>query len=109
MGDLSLHTSAPTVHWEDNTSSIYVVEDTIFTTRSKRIDIPVYFLQEQFENGIYVPKYEESSVMPAYMCTKPCSCPTISQSTKLITGFRLYPTIDTEHYQLMKLHAFVKN
>ena len=63
MGDLSLHTSAPTVHWEDNTSSIYVVEDTIFTTRSKRIDIPVYFLQEQFYNGIFVLKYDITILM----------------------------------------------
>ena len=98
MEALALHTGAPTVHWEDNTSFISVVEAKRVTTRVKHIDIPVYFLQEQFENGIFIPKYEKSSVMPVDMCTKPCSGPIISQSTKWMTGFRLYPTSETEHY-----------
>ena len=37
------------------------------TTRVKQIDIPMYFLQEQFDNGIFVPKYEKSNVMLEYM------------------------------------------
>ena len=41
------------------------------------------------------------------MCTKPCSGPMISRSTKWMTGFILYPTIDTEHYQLMILNVFL--
>ena len=52
-------------------------------------------------------KYEKSSVMPAGMCTKPCSGPIISRSTKWITGFRFYPTSETEHYQFMRLHEFI--
>ena len=63
MLTLALHTSAPTVHWEYNTSCLSVVEDKIVTPRVKHIDITVCFLQEQFENGIFVPKYEKSSVM----------------------------------------------
>ena len=45
--------------------------------------------------------------MPADMCTKPYSGPIISWINKWMTGFRLYPTSDTEHYQLMKLHEFI--
>ena len=86
-----------------------VVESRIFSHRVKHIDINVYFLQEQFENGIFVPKYAKSSVMPIDMCTKPRSGLIISRSNKWITGFRFYPTSDTEHYQLMKLHEFVVN
>ena len=37
--------------------------------------------------------------MPADMCTKPCSDPIIIQITSWMTGFRLYPTSDKEHYQ----------
>ena len=43
------------------------------------------------------------------MCAEPCSSPIISWITKLMTGFRLYPTIDIEHYQLMRLHGLVVN
>ena len=69
MEALALHTGATTVHWEDNTSCIYVVESKRVTPRVKHIDITVCFLQEQFDNGLFLPKYEKSSVMPADMCT----------------------------------------
>ena len=71
MEALSLHTGAPTVHWEDNTSCISVVESKIVTTRVKHIDILVCFLKEQFDNGLFLKKYEKSSVMPADMFPKP--------------------------------------
>ena len=41
MEALALHTGAHTVHWEDNTSCISVIEDKIVTPRVKHIDIPV--------------------------------------------------------------------
>ena len=107
MEALALYTGAPTVHWEDNTSCISVVEAKRVTTRVKHIDIPVCFLQEQFDNGLFLPKYEKSSFMPADMCTKPCSGPIISRSTKWMTGFRFYSTSETEHYQFMRLHEFI--
>ena len=40
------YTGAPTVHWEDNTSCVSIVEAKRVTPRVKHIDIPVYFLQE---------------------------------------------------------------
>ena len=109
MEDLTLHTSAPTLHWEDNTSCISVVGSKIFTTRVKYIDVPVCFIQEKFGNDIFIPKYEKSSVMPVDMFTKPCSGPIIRKSNKCMTGFRFYPTSDTEHYQLIILNKFVVN
>ena len=87
MEALSLHTVAPIVHWEENTSCISVVGSERVTPRFKHIDIPVYFLQEKFDNGLFLPKYEKYSVMPADMCTKPCSGPIIIRSTKWMTGF----------------------
>ena len=104
MEAIELHTGAPIVHWEYNTSRIYVVEAKRVPPRVKHIDITVCFLQEQFDNGLFLPKYEKSSVMPADMCTKPCSGPIISRSTKWMTGFRLYPNSETEHYQFIRLH-----
>ena len=71
MEDLALHTGATTVRQEDNTSFISFVDAKIVTTRFKQIDITVCFIQEKFENGIFLPKYEKSSIMPADMCTKP--------------------------------------
>ena len=65
------------------------------TPRVKKFDIPVYFLQEQFDNSIFVPKYDKSSVMPEDMCTKPCPGSINCRSTKCVTGLRLYPTRDT--------------
>ena len=95
MEDLALHTCAPTVHWEYNTSCISVVEAKIVTPRDKLTDIPVCFLQEQFDNGLFLPKYEKSSGMSEDMCTKPCPGPIISRGTKWMTGFIFYPNSET--------------
>ena len=78
MESLEIHTGAPTVHWEGNTSCIFVVEAKIVTPRVKHIDIPVCFMQDQFDNDIFIRKYEKSSFMPSNMCTKPCTGPIIS-------------------------------
>ena len=107
MKALALHTGAPTVNWEDSTSFISVVEAKRVTPRDKHIYIPVCFLQEQFDYGLFLPKYENSSVMLADMCTKPCSVPIISRSNKWMTGFRFYATSETELYQFMRLHEFI--
>ena len=82
MEALAIHTGAPTLHWEDNTIFISAVEAKMVTTRVKHLDIPVCLLQEQFENGLFLPKYEKSSVVPVDMCTKPCVGPIIDRSTK---------------------------
>ena len=95
MEALALHTGEPTVHWEDNISYISVVETKNVSNKVKRNDINVYFLQQQFYNGLLVPKYEKSSVIMIDICTKPCSGRIISRSTKWMTGFRFYPTSDT--------------
>ena len=52
MEALSLHNGATIVHWEDNKSFVSVVQSKIFTPRFKHIDIPVYFILENFDNGI---------------------------------------------------------
>ena len=57
--------------------------------------MPVCFIQENFDNGIFVPKYDKSSVMPEDMCTKPFTGPIISRGNKLTTRLRFYPTSDT--------------
>ena len=104
MEDLAFYIGAPTVYCEDNTSCLFVVESKRVSPRVKHIDIPVYFLLDQFDNGIFITKYENSSVMPADMCTKQCPGPIISWSNKWMTGFRFYPTSETEHNKFMRLH-----
>ena len=104
MEDLAIHTGTSTEHWEDNTSFISIVEATIVTPGVKHIDIPIYFLQEKFDNGLFLPKYDNSSVILEDMCTKSCSGPMISRSTKCMTGFGFYPTSEPEHYQFIRLH-----
>ena len=66
MEALSRHTDVTTVYWQKKTSFISVVEAKIVTPRVKHIGI-VCFLQEQYDNSIFVPKYEKYSVMPADM------------------------------------------
>ena len=95
MEALGIKTGTTAAHWEDNTSCIYFVEYKIVTTKLKHIDIPVCFLQYFFYNGLFIPRYEKSSVMPIDMCNKACSGSIISHSTKCMTGFRFYPTSDT--------------
>ena len=107
METLALFTGVHTVHWKDNINCISVVEAKSVTTRVKHIDISVCFLQEPFDNGLYLPKYEKSGDMPEGMCTTPCSGPIISRSTKWMTGLIFYPTSEIEHYQFMILHEFI--
>ena len=95
MEALALHTGAPTVHLEYSRSYISVVGAKIVTPGVKHIYIPVCFILEQFENGIFVPKYEKSSVIMADICTKPCAGTIISRSTKYMNGFIFYPNSDT--------------
>ena len=95
MEALAIHTGLPAVHWEDNTICISIVEDKRLTPIVKHIDIPVYFLQGFFYNGLFIQKYDNSIVMSADICTKPYLGPIMSQSTKCMTGFILYPTSDT--------------
>ena len=57
MEALALHTGIPTLHWEYNISFVSVVEAKIVTPRVKHIDIPVCFILEQFDNGIFLSKY----------------------------------------------------
>ena len=49
MEDLALHTGAPTVNLEDNTSCISVAEEEIVTTRVKHIDIPCVFYKRNLK------------------------------------------------------------
>ena len=51
MKDLSLQTGAHTVHWGENTSCIFIVEAKRVTPIVTHIDIPVYFIHDQFDNG----------------------------------------------------------
>ena len=104
MDAVALHTGAATLQWEYNTGFISVIEAKGVILEVKHIDHPVCFLQEQFDNDLFLPKYEKSSVMPADMCTKPCSCQLIGWSTKYITGFRFYPTSEIGNYQFIILH-----
>ena len=53
MKDLSLQTGAHTVHWGENTSCIFIVEAKRVTPIVTHIDIPVYFIQDQFDNGLF--------------------------------------------------------
>ena len=97
------------VHWEDNGCYISVVGSKIVTPTVEDSDILVFFLQEQFDNGLFIPNYEKSSVVPEDMRAKPFSGPIISQINKCMTGFRFNPTSDTEHYQFMRLHKTTVN
>ena len=95
MEALSLHTGAHRVHWEYNTMCISIVESKRVTTRIKHIIIHACYLQEQIDNGIFITKYEKSSVIPEDMCTKPCACLITSWSIKCMNLFRFYPNSDT--------------
>ena len=106
--DLTLHTVVTSCILGRKKTYIYVVGAKIVTPRVKQIDTPICFLQKQFGNFIFDQKKKYSDMLD-YMCTKPCSGPIISQRIKYMTGFRLYPTSDAKHYQLMRLHEFAVN
>ena len=83
-----------------------MVEATIGTPKVKQIDTTVCFILEQFENVLFVPKYENPTITPVDMSTKPCLFLVTWQSNKYMTGLGFYPSNDTEQYKLMKLHYF---
>ena len=82
MEALALQTGATEVHLEETTLCISIVEAEIVTPGVKKIDIPVWFVQEIFDNGLFIPKYEKSSVITEDMFDKPCSGQIISRSNK---------------------------
>ena len=110
-----LRVSLSNPNWYNNsklkyiTSFISVVESKIVTPTVKHNDITIYFLLEQFENSIFVLKYDKSSFITEDKCTKSCSGPIISQSNKCMTGFIFYIISNIEHYQLVRLHEVVVN
>ena len=67
--------SPSTSHWctistlERQHKFHYVIESKIVTPRVKQMDIPVCFLQEQFDICLSILKYGKSCVMPVDMCT----------------------------------------
>ena len=90
---LAVHSGETIAHWEYNRSFIYIVEAKIFTSRVKHIDIPAFVLIQKFDNGTFVPKYDNYSFMPADMRTKPCSGPIISWSTTWTIVFRSFQPV----------------
>ena len=81
-----------------------MVEYKIVTPRSKHIYISVCLLRDQFDNGVFVTKYDNYSVISADMFTKTCLGLTISRGNTWVAYFHFYLSSDTENYQLMKLH-----
>ena len=70
MDSIELQTEAPTVHREDSTSCIYVVEAKRVTHRFMNIESKLFFLQEKYDNGLFIPKYDKYTIMPDDMCVK---------------------------------------
>ena len=62
-----IHTRPPKVHWEDNTSLIYVVEYKIVTHRVKKNDIKVCFIQD-FLSMVYLFQNMRSIVSCHQIC-----------------------------------------
>ena len=54
MESSELHTGAPTIYWENNTSFFKAKR---VTPRVKHIGIPIYFILYQFYSGIFITKY----------------------------------------------------
>ena len=107
MEALALHTGAPKVHWEDNFFIFLLLRLKELLLELNTLIFQSIFYKINLTNGLFLPKYEKSSVMPADVCTKSCSGPIIIRSTKCMTGLRFYPTSETEHYQFMILHEFI--
>ena len=103
MESHALHTGSTTVHLSDKKSCIYVVDENIVTPKVKHTTIPVFFLQEQYGNGIFIPKYDKYVTMLEGICTKTFLGTIIIQSIKLMTGFWFYPPNNSNHYQIMVL------
>ena len=86
MESLDLHIGEPNIHWEDNNSVISVVGSNIVTPMAKHINVPVCFIQEQCENVLFIPKYDQSATISDDKCTRPCSGPIINIINIWMTG-----------------------
>ena len=103
METLSIHTGYPTVHLEDNKIYISIIKSKLVTPRKKHINIPVCFIQEKYDNGLFIPKYDKCIIISDDFCTKPFPGSIIYFSTKWMSGFCFYSSTNYEHYQLMRL------
>ena len=66
-------------NWEDNIICISVVEAKRVTHRVKNI-YTLVFLQYQYDNGIFIPKYDKSVIVTAFMWKTPDQVPLSSKS-----------------------------
>ena len=64
---LEIHTGAPTLHWEENTSYIYVIEARMVIPAVKKIHIPVCFLQGNLTT-VFLLKNTRSPVSCRHIC-----------------------------------------
>ena len=60
-----------TLIWEDNTGTIAVAGNPVFSKRTKHIQIRYHFVREAVEEGIIVLEHRPSKEMTADILTKP--------------------------------------
>ena len=90
-----LHTGVPTINLEKNQFIFMLLKLKYLLLELNTVKFMSILYYNNFTMVFLLKIYDKYSVMPSYMCTKPCSGPIFSRSTKWMTEFRFYSTSDT--------------
>ena len=96
----------PTVICEDNQPLIAEVLQNRITTNVRHLDIPLAYLQEQYQRLAFDLKYTHTTLQLADINTKPHGGPSLQKATLSLIGFQHYPPSTSNHYKLLELEKY---
>ena len=93
----------------DSQPCIDACEANSVTTRVKHLAVSIAYIHEQIEANIIKLEKIDTTLNIADSGTKPNPSPIHFRHYDYIIGVRFYPPIESEHYQLLELHKFIKS
>ena len=103
MGRPFLH---PIPVLEDNQATVQQIVKDRLTPNIKHADIPVCFLHEQYNTGLFDIQYVKTDLNFADLNTKPHTGLTFITKVLNLAGFDFYPPSDSDHFKLLELDRY---
>ena len=97
----------PTDIAEDNQPLITEVTHSRITPGIRHLDVPIAFLQEQFQRHSFKPIYTNTTDQPADINTKPHGGGSLRKIILSLIGFQHFPPSTSEHYKQLQLDLYL--
>ena len=97
----------PTPIYEDSQPCIDVLDAKTVTSRVKHIAVPIHFIHDQIQDGLFVMRKIGTNLNLCDSGTKPNPAPIHFRQYDHTSGVRFYPPANSSHYKLLKLETFL--